>query len=101
MATKERILCTGDAAVNGPRNKLWDASLANWPRVLEKTIAAPARLCSSRPREMGGVEILTGQRQFLLDLYDAVKLQVDLQASRSPRSTWSCRNRIAIGFRRT
>jgi len=25
---KERVLCTGDAAVNGPRNKLWDANLA-------------------------------------------------------------------------
>ena len=36
---KERILCTGDAAVNGPRNKLWDANLANWPRVLSRALA--------------------------------------------------------------
>src|SRR5580692_6275126 len=28
---KEKVLCTGDAAVNGPHNKLWDANLANWP----------------------------------------------------------------------
>ena len=33
---KERILCTGDAAVNGPRNKLWDANIENWPRVLAR-----------------------------------------------------------------
>jgi len=74
---RERILCTGDAAVNGPRNKLWDASLANWPRVLEKTIALQPAFVLPGHGEMGGVEILTGQRQFLLDLYDAVKLQVD------------------------
>src|SRR5450756_51281 len=36
---KEKVLCTGDAAVNGPRNKLWDADLANWPKVLSKALA--------------------------------------------------------------
>src|ERR1700744_5086329 len=27
---KERGFGTGDAAVNGPRNKFWDADVANW-----------------------------------------------------------------------
>lgn len=36
---KERVLCTGDAAVNGPRNKLLDANIANWPEVLDKAAA--------------------------------------------------------------
>jgi len=73
---KERVLCTGDAAVNGPRNKLWDASLANWPRVLATAIALKPVFVLPGHGEMGGVEILSGQRQFLLDLYSAVKAQV-------------------------
>jgi cyclase len=79
---KERILCTGDAAVNGPRNKLWDANLANWPKVLDKALEfAPLHVLPGHG-EAGGPEILTGQRDFLLDLYAAVKSQLD--AGKSP-----------------
>ena len=74
---KERILCTGDAAVNGPRNKLWDANLANWPRALEKAVALNPLHVLPGHGDAGGIEILSGQRQFLLDLYSAVKEQVD------------------------
>jgi glyoxylase-like metal-dependent hydrolase (beta-lactamase superfamily II) len=74
---KERILCTGDAAVNGPRNKLWDANLANWPRVLLKALAfAPLHVLPGHG-DAGGPEILTGQKAFLEDLYATVKNQVD------------------------
>src|SRR4051794_13426381 len=31
---KEKILCTGDAVVNGPHNYTADANLANWPKVV-------------------------------------------------------------------
>jgi cyclase len=73
---RERILCTGDAAVNGPRNKLWDANLANWPAVLEKALAlAPLHVLPGHG-PVGGAEILSGQRDFLLDLYAAVERQV-------------------------
>jgi cyclase len=74
---KERILCTGDAAVNGPRNKLWDANLANWPTVLDKAIAFHPLHVLPGHGAAGGPEILTGQRDFLVDLYAAVKSQVD------------------------
>lgn len=71
----ERILCTGDAAVNGPRNKLWDANLANWPRVLLKALALqPAHVLPGHG-DPGGPEIVTGQRTFLIDLYASVKQQ--------------------------
>jgi glyoxylase-like metal-dependent hydrolase (beta-lactamase superfamily II) len=69
---KERVLATGDAAVNGPRNKLADASIANWPKVLERAIALKPEFVLPGHGVRGGVEILTGQRQFLLDLYAAV-----------------------------
>jgi glyoxylase-like metal-dependent hydrolase (beta-lactamase superfamily II) len=73
---KERILCTGDAAVNGPRNNLKDSSLANWPRILEKVEALKPAYVLPGHGEMGGGEILSGQRAFLLDLYNAVEEQV-------------------------
>lgn len=73
---KERVLATGDAAVNGPRNKLADAWIANWPRVLDKAIALQPTAVLPGHGERGGVEILSGQRQFLIDLYAAVGVEV-------------------------
>ena len=73
---KERVLATGDGAVNGPRNKLADSSIANWPKVLEKAIALKPEHVLPGHGPRGGVEILVGQRQFLLDLYAAVSAQL-------------------------
>jgi glyoxylase-like metal-dependent hydrolase (beta-lactamase superfamily II) len=73
----ERVLATGDAAVNGPRNKLLDAYLENWPKCLEKAIALKPEHVLPGHGDAGGIEILTGQRQFLIDLYAAVKAQAD------------------------
>ena len=69
----ERVLTTGDAAVNGPRNKLLDAYIENWPKCLEKAIALKPEHVLPGHGDAGGVEILTGQRQFLIDLYATVK----------------------------
>jgi glyoxylase-like metal-dependent hydrolase (beta-lactamase superfamily II) len=74
---KERVLCTGDAAVNGPRNKLLDANIANWPEVLEKAAALKPLHILPGHGAAGGMEILTGQRRFLRDLYREVKLEAD------------------------
>jgi glyoxylase-like metal-dependent hydrolase (beta-lactamase superfamily II) len=74
---RERVLCTGDAAVNGPRNKLWDANLGSWPRALEKAIDLRPLYVLPGHGDAGGAEILEGQRRFLIDLYDAVKVQAD------------------------
>ncbi|HET7347048.1 MAG TPA: MBL fold metallo-hydrolase [Acidobacteriaceae bacterium] len=82
---KERILCTGDAAINGrsvvagregPRNKLWDANLGNWPRVMEKAEALHPLHVLPGHGEPGGVEILEGQQHFIVDLLGAVQRQV-------------------------
>ena len=73
---KERVLATGDAAVNGPRNKLADAWIENWPKVLDKAIAMKPAAVLPGHGARGGVEILTGQKQFLVDLYAAVAAEV-------------------------
>lgn len=72
---KERVLCTGDAAVNGPRNKLLDAWIANWPKVLDCALALHPKYVFPGHGEMGGPEILTGQQDFLLELMAAVRKQ--------------------------
>jgi cyclase len=74
---KERVLCTGDAAVNGPRNKLLDANIANWPDVLDKALALKPLHVLPGHGAAGGAEILSGQAQFLRDLYREVKLETD------------------------
>jgi glyoxylase-like metal-dependent hydrolase (beta-lactamase superfamily II) len=56
----ERILATGDAAVNGPRNKLLDAYIENWPKCLEKAIALKPEHVLPGHGDAGGIEILTG-----------------------------------------
>jgi len=73
----EKILATGDAAVNGPRNKLLDANIANWPKALDKAIALGPLHVLPGHGDAGGIEVLQGQRQFLVDLYAAVKAQAD------------------------
>ena len=81
---KERVLCTGDAAVNGPRNKLLDANMANWPVVLDKALALKPLHVLPGHGDAGGAEILSGQAKFLRDLYLEVKLQTD--AGKSPEA---------------
>ena len=89
---KERILCTGDAAVNGPHNKLWDANIENWPRVLAQALAFQPLHVLPGHGDAGGPEILLGQQAFLQDLFTAVKQQVDAGKTlaadhpRSPRA---------------
>ncbi len=78
---KERILCTGDAAVNGPRNKLWDANIANWPKVIDRAAALQPATVLPGHGDAGGSEILLGQAAFLRDLYGAVQNEVHSGAS--------------------
>ena len=69
---KEKVLCTGDAVVNGPYNYTADANIGNWPAVvraaskLEVTDVLPAHGVP------GGKEMLAGQRQYFVELRAAV-----------------------------
>ena len=52
-------------------------NLANWPKALEKAIAlGPVHVLPGHG-DAGGIEILEGQKRFLVDLYAAVKAQAD------------------------
>jgi glyoxylase-like metal-dependent hydrolase (beta-lactamase superfamily II) len=59
---KERVLCTGDAAVNGPRNKFWDADVANWPKTLDQALALQPAIVLPGHGDPGGPEICADRR---------------------------------------
>jgi cyclase len=74
---KEQILCTGDAAVNGPYNATMDANIANWPAVLAAAGKLKVKTILPGHGPAGGRDVLTGQAQFMTELYKAVKAGAD------------------------
>jgi glyoxylase-like metal-dependent hydrolase (beta-lactamase superfamily II) len=78
---REQVLCTGDAAVNGPYNNLRDANIANWPEVLASLEKLRVKVVLPGHGQMGGREILMGQDDFLRELYQAVRKGVERGAS--------------------
>ena len=73
---KEKIICTGDAAVNGPYNYVGDGNILNWTRVLRAAQKRPLTHVLPAHGGPGGPEILTGQIQFFVELEKAVQAAV-------------------------
>ena len=69
---KERILCTGDAVVDGPYNNVDDANIGNWPKVVAAAQKKDPLYVLPGHGPRGGKEILTGQRAFFEELHRAV-----------------------------
>ena len=69
---KEKVLCTGDAAVNGPYNFTADANVANWPKVVHAAQSLGAVHILPGHGPSGGPEILDGQMKFMTELHRAV-----------------------------
>ena len=68
---KEKILATGDAVTNGPWNNVADASIGNWPRVIEAAQKLDVAQVMPGHGPAGGKEVLEGQKQFMLELRKA------------------------------
>jgi glyoxylase-like metal-dependent hydrolase (beta-lactamase superfamily II) len=73
---KEKILCTGDAAVNGPYNNLNDAYISNWPKMIKLAQQLGAEIVLPGHGPSGGKDILDGQLLFLNELYKNVESAV-------------------------
>jgi cyclase len=69
---KEKVLCTGDAVVNGPYNFTADANIGNWPAVIRNAQKLDVEYVLPGHGGPGGRELLEGQRQFMLELHYAV-----------------------------
>jgi cyclase len=73
---KERVLCTGDAVVNGAYNNTADANIGNWPNVIDSAMKLKPQYILPGHGASGGAEILTGQKHYLVDLRNAVAAAV-------------------------
>lgn len=74
---KEQVLCAGDAAVNGPYNATMDANIGNWPTVLHAAERLKVKYVLPGHGLPGGRELLSGQAQFMAELYKSVKAGID------------------------
>lgn len=73
---KEKILCTGDAATNGPYNFTGDANIANWPLVLGQAAKLDVQRVLPGHGPAGGKEIVTGELEFMQQLRKSVEASV-------------------------
>lgn len=72
----EKILCTGDAVVNGPFNYTADGNIGNWPKVVEAAQKLKPTHVLPGHGPAGGPEILAGELAFLNDLRTVVGMAV-------------------------
>lgn len=73
---KEKVLCTGDAVVNGAYNFTGHANLTNWPKVVEQARKLDVAYVLPGHGGPAGPELLDGQRQFFLSLRTAVEREI-------------------------
>jgi cyclase len=73
---KEKIICTGDAVVNGPYNYTADGNVGNWPKVVRAAQKFDVTHVLPGHGGPGGKEVLEGQYQFMTELHKAVDTAV-------------------------
>ena len=69
---KEKVVCTGDAVVNGPYNYMGDGNSANWPKVIEKALRFDVDTVLPGHGVPGTKDLMTGQARFFVELRKAV-----------------------------
>jgi cyclase len=79
---KEKILFTGDAAVNGPFNYMGDGDSAAWIETLAKAQGLGAAIVGPGHGPSGDGGVLAAQRQFFIDLRAEVEKRKDLAPDR-------------------
>jgi cyclase len=70
---KEKVLCTGDAIINGPYNYTADGNIRNWPNVVAEAQKLDVKYVLPGHGPSGGREIMAGQAQFFIELRKAVE----------------------------
>jgi glyoxylase-like metal-dependent hydrolase (beta-lactamase superfamily II) len=70
---REKIVCTGDAIVNGPYNYMGDGNIGNWPNVVRRVRKLGATRVLPGHGGPGGVEVIDGQEKFFVELIRAVR----------------------------
>ena len=79
---KERILFTGDAAVNGPYNYMGDGDSAAWVATLAKARKLGATVVAPGHGPVGDGRVIEAQQQFFIDLRGEVEKRKGLAPDR-------------------
>jgi glyoxylase-like metal-dependent hydrolase (beta-lactamase superfamily II) len=79
---KERILFTGDAAVNGPYNYMGDGDSAAWIETLAKAHALGATIVAPGHGPSGTGNVIEAQREYFIALRGEVAKRKDLTPDR-------------------
>jgi phosphoglycerate dehydrogenase-like enzyme/glyoxylase-like metal-dependent hydrolase (beta-lactamase superfamily II) len=74
---KHKILCTGDACVNGAFNYMGHSDSASWIRVLEKAQQLDVKIICPGHGPMAGKDLLAKQRKYFVELRKQVKKGID------------------------
>lgn len=74
---KHKILCTGDACVNGAFNYTGHSNTASWIKVLEKMQAFDAKLIVPGHGAVTGKELLDKQKRYFVELRSEVRKGLD------------------------
>jgi phosphoglycerate dehydrogenase-like enzyme/glyoxylase-like metal-dependent hydrolase (beta-lactamase superfamily II) len=74
---KQKILCTGDACVNGAFNYMGQSDSASWVRCLEKMQGLGAKTIAPGHGPLDGAELLERQKRYFVELRKQVKKGID------------------------
>jgi cyclase len=74
---KEKVLCTGDAVVNGPYNYTADGNIGNWPKVIDGAMKLDVEHVLPGHGPAGGRDVMVGQRAFMIELHKAVQAAIN------------------------
>src|SRR6516165_2018647 len=74
---KHKILCTGDACVNGAFNFMGHSDSASWIRALEKMQQLDVKLMCPGHGALAGKELLEKQKRYFIELRQHVKKGID------------------------
>jgi phosphoglycerate dehydrogenase-like enzyme/glyoxylase-like metal-dependent hydrolase (beta-lactamase superfamily II) len=74
---KHKILCTGDACVNGAFNFMGHADSASWIRALERMQQLDVKMVCPGHGPVAGKDLFEKQKRYFVDLRDFVKKGID------------------------
>lgn len=72
----EKLICSGDAVVNGPYNFTGQGNLANWPNVIDQAMKLDFDRVLPGHGPPGGRDLMTGQKAFFVELRKAVAARI-------------------------
>lgn len=74
---RHKILCTGDACVNGPYNYMGHSDSASWIRALDKMQQLDVKMVAPGHGPLAGKELLEKQKRYFAELRQYVQKGID------------------------